>query len=432
MRLSELFHAVKTGTPAEKLAFWKLCKASAVSNGPNELVGLAKIALDIWADSYQAGESPSASREVREAFSGSFGSAAAVDRHFHKMASEGFISEDELEKLSEWVAESAVSDLHEITKTAAGNVLLQPQVLGALTGAAIGAGVGAWHDKDNRARGAITGILPGAVMGATLMAKAPIGGASGTKKKAHLSAKLADVMQGLDQGGQPPMNTDMPSDTASESASGEQPAPENEQSGEAIGEPDQGQTEAMEDVDRGHQVVDNMVFLANQVQLPQLAQDMQQQREMLAGHFAEGNAYLPPELQHHFAQSEHAEAFMKKYKQRFGALTSGGSKKTAGVMESLKQQVDSLRGRAPGGIDMKEMRRYAPDAEYLGMIPGHDGRIRPGIRSLRTGVTSTWNPELIRHMLNVDAPGTYHSLSRDLYGTKTAAQDEWISWRTHR
>jgi hypothetical protein len=126
--------------------------------------------------------------------------------------------------------------------------------------------------------------------------------------------KAADIQEGLEYGGEPPMNAD------------ESPAPEE---GEVIGpaiDPMAGQAEGL---DKGNKVVDNMIFLAQQVQLPQLAQELDQMRDQIAQHFADGHAYLPPELQHHFAQSEHAEAFMKKYKQRFGSPAVGGAKKQA-------------------------------------------------------------------------------------------------------
>lgn len=79
---------------------------------------------------------------------------------------------------------------------------------------------------------------------------------------------------------------------------------------------------ALKDLERGYQVVRNMIFLANQVQMPQLAADLEQNAEMLANHFAQGNAYLPVELQKHFPKSEHVEQFMKKYTQRFGRISS--------------------------------------------------------------------------------------------------------------
>jgi hypothetical protein len=330
MNLSKMFHAVKSAGPKEKLAFWKACKASAVAYGAQENVGLTKIALDIWADAYQSGWQPQASRDLREAFSSSFGSAAAVDRELYKLAENGAISEDELAKLSTWVAESAVQDLQEMTKSANAG-LLHPQILGALTGAAVGAGLGAWRDKENRTRGAIAGVIPGAVIGATLTAQtSPTPSASTKVKTKTPSAKLADIMQGLDAGGEPPMNAD-----ASPVA------------GEQISAPNQESAENMEYVDQGHQVVDNMIFLANQVQMPQLAQDLDQQRELLANHFADGNVYLPPELQHHFAQSEHAEAFMKKYKQRFGAPSLNSRKKSAkmATAHAASKQEDWLSWR---------------------------------------------------------------------------------------
>lgn len=314
MRLFKIFHAVKLGTSEEKRAFWALCKTAAKARNSNQPIGLTKIALEIWADTYESGGQPVASREIREAFASSFGSAAVVERQFQKMAADGAISDEELEKLSNWVAESAVNDLKNLTKTA--NVLLRPEIIGALTGAVVGAGVGAWHDKEDRTRGAISGVLPGAVVGATIASKVPNKSTS-TKpsniKNTKISSKLADMMQELDAGSPTPMSSNPPVE-------------QDGQGNEAIASPDQGQAEAMEGVDRAHKIVDNMIFLANQVQLPQLAQELEQNREQIANHFADGNAYLPPELQHHFAQSEHAEAFMKKYKQRFGAPSVGGKK----------------------------------------------------------------------------------------------------------
>ena len=151
----------------------------------------------------------------------------------------------------------------------------------------------------------------------------------GQKKKSSYAEKLADIMQGLDQGGQPPMNAQAPQGSLE---GGQEGAPAsmdpNAQGGEAIGQAPGIEDGSLDGVEKGNKTVDNMIFLAQQVQLPQLAQELDQNREELAQHFAGGNAYLPPELQHHFAQSEHAEAFMKKYKQRFGSV-GGGVKKTA-------------------------------------------------------------------------------------------------------
>jgi hypothetical protein len=628
MRLFKVFHAVKSGSPEEKVAFWKLCKTAANAKPEPVALGLTKIALNIWADAYESGMNPGADRVTREAFAGSFGSAAAAEQEFDKWASDGVISEDEHTKLSTWLAEGAVNDLVEMTKTASPgmSLLKNPRIMGAIAGTAIGAGLGAWKDDDNRARGAILGAVPGAIAGAAIghgvgeygASRAAMQAAQAfkteaarghgqaasdayervaglwsdsaiqdfvknnatriaehhaaghnhlpefmhavlpdghsrnvfmqavqrflpkTPKTASLQAKLADIMQGLDQGGQPPMNADMP-------PSAPQGAPE----GEAIASPDQGQAEAMEGVDRAHKVVDNMIFLAKQVQLPQLAQELEQNREQIANHFADGNAYLPPELQHHFAQSEHAEAFMKKYKQRFGAVSGGQKKtaffgfgknppvpptsaetkpawtlaqfekhlqksdpkirlarstydpeiinyieehpvhglvvggypahileevaqnpeaytgytpkaedshpldyygvknfkyKTAGIMENVHQKIDSLRGLAPGGIDMEELRKYVPDAQYAGMVETSSGKRQPGFVSQQMGMTRTWDPAVVRDMRSADPKGFYRSLvggafparaptilQQALEAQKTAsAQDAWLSWRTHR
>jgi len=524
MRLSKVFHAVKSGSTEEKVAFWRLCKTAASAKGEHVAIGLTKIALDIWADAYESGHNPGADRITREAFAGSFGSAAAAEQEFSKWAAEGQISEDEHAKLSEWLAEGAVNDLVQMTKAAGSMDLLRnPRVMGAITGTAIGAGLGAWNDKDNRARGALVGAIPGAIAGAAIghgvgeynSSRAAIEAAKAFQaestrgrgqasvdayrrvaglwkdpdltnaieqnasriaqhhaaghthmpefmhdvlkgggernafmtgvqrvlpkapKTASVHSKLADIMQGLDQGGQPPMNADAPQMPAG-----------GQSEGEAIASPDQGQTEAMEGVDRAHKVVDNMIFLAQQVQLPQLAQEMEQNRESLANHFADGNAYLPPELQHHFAQSEHAEAFMKKYKQRFGAPSVSGGKKTAGFMENMKQHVDSFRGRAPGGVDMEEVRKYVPDAQYAGMVPMGKAR-QPGIVSHGGSQMMTWDPEQVRHQRGADPKGfyqafarpqtppaayqAYQQLSEAAGAPKTASeQDAWLSWRTHR
>lgn len=487
MRLSKVFHAVKTGSAEEKVAFWQLCKTAASAKGEHVAIGLTKIALDIWADSYESGHNPGADRTTREAFAGSFGSAAAAEQEFSKWAADGQISEDEHAKLSTWLAEGAVNDLVQMTKSAGGMDLIRnPRVIGSIAGTALGAGLGAWQDDNDRARGALMGALPGALAGLAVghgigayqtdralataarafQAEAQRGRGQGvadayqrvasiwndpsltshieqnasriaehyaaghthlpefmhdvlksgqernvfmqavqrfmpkSPKTASVRSKLADIMQGLDQGGQPPMNADMP-----------EAAPQGSPEGEAIASPDPGQSEAMEDVDRAHKVVDNMIFLAKQVQLPALAQEMEQNRESLAGHFADGNAYLPPELQHHFAQSEHAEAFMKKYKQRFGAPNVSGGKKTAGFMENMKQHVDSFRGLAPGGVDMEEVRKYLPDAQYAGMVPMGPKR-QPGIVSQGGSAMMTWDPEQVRHQRSADPRGFYQGFSR--------------------
>lgn len=495
MKLAELFHGVKNSGVQEKVAFWNLCKKAAAGHPNGVSVGLSKIAYDIWADAYERGLGNMAPRDTREAFAGSFGSAVAVENGIAKLAQNGQITGYEQIKMTDWVAESAVNDLVELTKTADAMALLRrPEVIGGALGTAAGAGLGAWSDPENRVRGAIAGAVPGALAGTALgygyrthqealkaladiakekevrlveqaaqkafqdkenllradraadafheslarlkipnvpqltglaleelrahaaaghsglpaAVRAAMASATpkqrleiekayhqllhmGTKKKAS-QQKLADILQGLDEGGQPPMNADGPMGPA-----------------EAIGEAE-GPDPEMEGLNKANKVVDNMIFLANQVNLPQLAQEMDQMRETLASHFAEGHAYLPAELQHHFAKSEHADAFMKKYKQRFGS-PNNGSKKAASFMEPLYQKVDELRSRAPGGIDMEEVRKYVPDARYIGLHDDPDGVRRPAFASPSLGRVRTWDPAKARAIRSADPKGFYSTFA---------------------
>jgi hypothetical protein len=610
MRLAEIFHAVKSGSTEEKVAFWRLCKTAATANGGSAPVGLAKIAFDIWADSYERGLHPKSDRSTREAFAGSFGSAVAVEGEIAKLAAQGQISEDEQTKMAAWVAESAVRDLTQMTKSASpvADFLKRPRVLGTLAGTAVGAGVGAWRDDEDRLRGALLGAVPGALVGgaighnvgaqraaaeaaeelkhqmgqalahgkfdqlihaanqmedpgvrqhleskkhellrafaqgsenipdevishlpaeerhklrtifssgkfpsqpkaeahraatelqeraqerakkqleeshsalqkaqreasehainqarartlasAAIVAAEQSGGmvpnpqslyphlvehfehghttlpehmvsslnhdeilnlnrdfqyharglVGGTRKKSSLQSKLADIMQGLDQGGQPPMNADAP--PGMPGPQGMQGAPGAE--GEAIAEPEPGVQDGMEDLDKAHKVVDNMIFLAQQVQMPQLAQEMEQMRDQLVSHFADGHAYLPAELQHNFAQSEHAEAFMKKYKQRFGTPSVGGSKKAAGFLDPVHRKIEEWRGLAPGGVNMDEVRKRLPDAEYIGMRNAGAG-MQPAIMANNRTFLRTWDPETVRHVRASDPSGFYQTFSR--------------------
>lgn len=79
-----------------------------------------------------------------------------------------------------------------------------------------------------------------------------------------------------------------------------------------------------------HTTVDNLAFLADQVGLPSMSQEIQGTRDDLVNHFASGNTFLPHSLQKYFPRSEHAEQFIQKYKQRFAPLTSGGGKSGGG------------------------------------------------------------------------------------------------------
>lgn len=69
--------------------------------------------------------------------------------------------------------------------------------------------------------------------------------------------------------------------------------------------------------------VDNLAFMANQVQLPTMAQEIQATRDQLIQYFAAGNNTLPPSLQKYFPESAQVAQFMEKYRQRFAPLPVG-------------------------------------------------------------------------------------------------------------
>ena len=533
MRIHEIFHAVKSGAPQEKTAFWSLCKATAANDAGGVAVGLTKIAFEIWADAFERGFDPGRDRATREAFAGSFGSASAVDATITKMAQDGRISEDEQDRLSELVAESAVRDLEELTKEAGAlDILKMPQVIGAIGGAVIGAGIGAWKDEDNRTRGALAGMVPGALLGAVggqgvaswqggqaqkmlergasaakgragydvLLDSKPSFGKvvkenkdkilkhfaqgnthvpefleqhiakpsdrsdlrkalgsvfGGAVKKSALQQKYADILQGLEQGGQPPMNANQLPAGSLEGGPEGMPASTspNAQGGEGVGQVGGIEDGALDGHDRAQKTIDNMIFLAQQVQLPQLAQELDQKRDQLAEHFASGHAYLPPELQHNFAQSEHAEAFMKKYKQRFGSIT-GTTKKIASFTEDAFQIGDRLRGLAPGGVDMREVRRLVPGAVYGPELSNPDAGIfapkQPGFLAKSDDGSwhaTTWDPETARKVRSDDPDNFYPAITtgmREYLKAHPAGSEQsetpkvasfsahdWSSWRLH-
>lgn len=315
MNLPELFHGVKNAEPRQKRAFWELCKKAALVESDNMGVGLSKIALQIWADSYRSGAGNTLNQAEREAFAQSFSTNAIVENTIEKMASDGSIDADAHTQMREWVVDSAMADLAQLTKSAAltpeqkkqllSKALQAAIVTGTMgTGAYVGKNMGEWYDRDNPHRGAIAGAIPGATTG--LLAGLDL---------ARL-AKSADMLPGgmpMDQGGMPPTDPNQ----------GQAP-PE----AETIGEQPQIQDGSLDALEKSKSVIKNLIFLAQQVQLPQLAQDIVQNQDSLMQHFAAGNNYLPPELQHHFAQSDHAAAFMDKYKKRFGPMAVTGSKKS--------------------------------------------------------------------------------------------------------
>lgn len=184
---------------------------------------------------------------------------------------------------------------------------------------------------------------PGNLLGGTVSAKIDDLGNAATKhmitsspeiyhkrsKQASLHEKLADIVSSYAdpaqqaQAPQPP-----PQPGADLNAPPAQGAGDPNEAPETIGDPGAGDAGMLDELMKSQKTIDNMIFLAQQVNMPELAQDLNAQREQLSDHFAAGNGYLPAELQHHFPKSEHAEQFMKKYKQRFGSPVPGKSSGT--------------------------------------------------------------------------------------------------------
>jgi hypothetical protein len=451
MHLFKLFHAVKEGTTSEKVAFWRLCKSVATANGVPAPVGLTKVALGIWADAYESGANPGADRAMREAFAGSFGCAVVAENELSKLAADGMLSSDEFEKCAAWVAESAVNDLVELTRGAEKQALfgfgkgsspkkapsakLPPltvrQFEELLQQGTPGMRVGrSSYDpdvlhavEDHPEHGLMVHTYPTSILEEVAsdpeMLKSVAMGASGGPNytEQDFGYKLADIMQGLDQGGQPPMNADVQGPPA-----GDPPGKP-----EMIADPSSGAQDGLEGVDKAHQVVDNMIFLAQQVQMPQLAQELEQNRDSLAAHFSDGNAYLPPELQHHFVQSEHAEAFMKKYKQRFGVV-GGGSKKVADYDPTpMDYANDALTGAAAigGGI------RGGNHGKYLrGAMRGVGGNVLGRLGGTVAGnalksVHPTLDNESLRRVLEMLGGATGAHLATKKY---LSPPEEMAAW----
>lgn len=150
------------------------------------------------------------------------------------------------------------------------------------------------------------------------------------KKQSSLHEKLADIVSGYsgpDPAGNPQTQAPGQAPPSPDPAQGAAPqgAGDPNAEPETIGDPGSGDAGMLDELMRSQKTIDNMIFLAQQVNMPELAQELNAQREQLSDHFAAGNGYLPAELQHHFPKSEHAEQFMKKYKQRFGSPVPGKS-----------------------------------------------------------------------------------------------------------
>jgi hypothetical protein len=140
---------------ARRLALWGSMKAAA-ERTPDVLSGLAKIALLVWSETNRSGEKTASTRAEREAYALSFAANYLVDTKIASAYEAKEISLSDAIKLSHLSAEAALEDLAGVVKTA-----LDPRLVGAGIGAAGGAVAGAVSDKDNRWRGAGMGALMG-------------------------------------------------------------------------------------------------------------------------------------------------------------------------------------------------------------------------------------------------------------------------------
>lgn len=144
---------------ARRLALWGSMKAAA-ERTPDVLSGLAKIALLVWSETNRSGEKTASARAEREAYALSFAANYLVDTKIASAYEAKEISLSDAIKLSHLSAEAALEDLSGVVKTA-----LDPRLVGAGIGAAGGAVAGAVSDKDNRWRGAGMGALMGLPVG---------------------------------------------------------------------------------------------------------------------------------------------------------------------------------------------------------------------------------------------------------------------------
>lgn len=130
--------------------------------------------------------------------------------------------------------------------------------------------------------------------------------------------------QGPSQPGLPTPENTTPGDPGAPEPLGQSPE-------EAMAQQAQQQEEQMaKEYQQHNTMVDNLSFLAQQVGLPSLAQEIEGTRNDLVQHFAAGNQHLPHNLQKYFPQSEHAKQFIEKYKARFAPITGGAGGKGGG------------------------------------------------------------------------------------------------------
>lgn len=143
---------------------WQRFKKTASDAAPESV---AMCALEKWA-SEEAGSPASPRRDMREALAASVAGASLVDEGVRKLAEAGRYTQEEEDFLNLLTAESALTDLNRLTKTAGvlDFIRQHPKMIGGTAGAVIGGGLGAWKDDENRLRGAALGAVPGAVIGA--------------------------------------------------------------------------------------------------------------------------------------------------------------------------------------------------------------------------------------------------------------------------
>ena len=229
MSLFKAFQKVKNGPINEKIAFWEACKRIA-GKEPNYHLGLAKIALDIWAESVREGFAPVINKVAREEFISSFAASGLVDEAINQWEKTGSISLLDYNEFNRLNAEAICRDLNYLTKNA-----------DAMTGQPI----------------------------------------------PQQSPQEIPPQEDQTQGNFETLQTDQ-----------------------------KATQQAAQQAANASKIVENMAYLANKVNLPDLANELTN-NPAYAEHFASGNSHLPAELQDFFPNSDQVEVFMKKYKQRF-------------------------------------------------------------------------------------------------------------------
>lgn len=240
-----------------------------------------------------------------------------------------------------------------------------PTYYGATRGALLGAAIGAYADDDDRLRGAAMGGLGGLGLGAIGAQALKDSFISGNlaSLSAAVQKKLGPAGHGTPGGPLPTVSP--PGETLStllgphvpdivknpwaqagaaattvagtlglreylKRKAAKKDTEEEPKAAEEILPPEDGAQEAQAEMAKQQQTmsaaattVDNLAFMANQVQLPTMAQEIQATRDQLIQYFAAGNNTLPPSLQKYFPESAQVAQFMEKYRQRFAPLPVG-------------------------------------------------------------------------------------------------------------